>query len=532
MLRTQLYSDPHNQFLHNLVLDSCRRNALKTALVDTSCGRRLTYAEYGDTVESLARGLIAAGVMPGEVVAIFLPNSWEFCTAFHAIQLAGAIPTLLNPTYREREVRYQLENSGAVALITDGGNIEGIHLGGLPKLRRVYTTRQSATGAEPFGNLLRPVTAVYPKPDHSSEQALAALPYSSGTTGLPKGVMLSHYNLVANVYQLLGPNATTLNSADHILCCLPLYHIYGLNVILNPSLILGATLILVPRFNAQMMAKLLIDEDVTMMPLVPPAINALCQAAEAGQFPRDHRVHWVKSGAAPLAPDLARRFTALTNILVCQGYGMTEASPVTHVGFLEPELYRPDSIGHPLAQTDCRVLSQPEIDPADTPDDLTEAPSGQPGELVMRGPQFMLGYWNEPQATASVLRDGWYWSGDIVTRDREGFYRVVDRRKEMIKYKGFAVAPAEVEAVLLEHPAVKECGVVGRSDETAGEIPVAFVALRDGFVENRKLGEELCSFVADRLTHYKQPREVRFVDMVPKTASGKILRRELRKSIG
>ena len=204
------------------------------------------------------------------------------------------------------------------------------------------------------------------------------------------------------------------------------------------------------------------DEAVTMMPLVPPAMNALCQAAEAGQFPRDHQVHWVKSGAAPLAPELARRFTALTNILVCQGYGMTEASPVTHCGFLEPELYRPDSIGHPLADTDCRVLSQPEIDPADTPDDLTEAASGQPGELVMRGPQFMLGYWKEPQATAAVLRDGWYWSGDIVTRDREGFYRVVDRRKEMIKYKGFAVAPAEVEAVLLEHPAVKECGVVGR----------------------------------------------------------------------
>ena len=175
------------------------------------------------------------------------------------------------------------------------------------------------------------------------------------------------------------------------------------------------------------------------------------------------KVRWVKSGAAPLAPDLARRFTQLTNIPVCQGYGMTEASPVTHVGFLEPELYRPDSIGHPLAATDCRVLSQSDIDPADTPDDLTEAPSGQPGELVMRGPQFMLGYWKEPQATAAVLRDGWFWSGDIVTRDREGFYRVVDRRKEMIKYKGFAVAPAEVEAVLLEHPAVKDCGVVGRS---------------------------------------------------------------------
>jgi long-chain acyl-CoA synthetase len=535
MLRTQLLADPHNLFLHHVVLDSCRRNAPKTALVDASSGRRMTYAEYGDTVETLARGLIAAGVKSGEVVAIFLANSWEFCTAFHAIQLAGAIPTLLNPTYREREVRYQLENSGAVLLITDGGNIEGINLAGLPNLRRVYTTRQPASGAEPFANLLAilldTVTAAYPEPDQSSEKTLAALPYSSGTTGLPKGVMLSHYNLVANVYQLLGPNGTALNSADNILCCLPLYHIYGLNVILNPSLILGAKLVLVPRFNVPMLVKLLIDETVTMMPLVPPALNALCQAAEAGQFPRDHKVLWVKSGAAPLAPDLARRFTALTNIPVCQGYGMTEASPVTHVGFLEPALYRPDSIGHPLAATDCRVLAQSEIDPADTPDDVTEAPSGQPGELVMRGPQFMLGYWNEPQATAAVLRDGWYWSGDVVTRDREGFYRVVDRRKEMIKYKGFAVAPAEVEAVLLEHPAVKECGVVGRRDDAAGEIPVAFVALRDGFVQSPKFGEELCAFVADRLTHYKQPREVHFVDSVPKTASGKILRRELRKSI-
>jgi long-chain acyl-CoA synthetase len=531
MLRTQLYADPHNLFLHDVVLDSCRRNAEKTTLVDASCGRRFTYAEYGETVECVARGLMAAGTKPGEVVAIFLANSWEFCAAYHAATLAGAIPTLLNPTYREREVRYQLENSGATLLITDGGNIEGINLDGLPNLRRVYTTRQPAPGAEPFANLFNRGKATNHQPDQSSEQTLAALPYSSGTTGLPKGVMLSHYNLVANVYQFLGPNATQFNSTDNILCCLPLYHIYGLNVILNPALILGAKLVLMPRFNVQMLLKLLIDEGVTAMPLVPPAINALCQAAEAGQFPTGHQLRWVKSGAAPLAPELARRFTALTDILVCQGYGMTEASPVTHVGFLEPELYRPDSIGHPLAKTDCRVLAQSDIDPGDTPDDMTEAPSGQPGELVMRGPQFMLGYWKEPQATAAVLRNGWYWSGDIVTRDREGFYRVVDRRKEMIKYKGFPVAPAEVEAVLLEHPAVKECGVVGRRCVEAGEVPVAFVALRDGFVESNKLGEELCAFVADRLTHYKQPREVRFVDAVPKTASGKILRRELRKSI-
>ncbi len=531
MLRTQLYADPHNLFLHNVVLDSCRRNAQKTALVDPSCERRFTYAEYGNLVESAARGLIAAGIQPGEVVAIFLPNSWEFCVAYHAATLAGAIPTLMNPTYREREVRYQLENSRSVLLITDGENIAGINLDSLPHLRRVYTTRRPAPGAAPFSTLLNSATAIQHKPRESPERTLAVLPYSSGTTGLPKGVMLSHYNLIANVYQFLGPNATPLNSADHILCCLPLYHIYGLNVILNPALILGAKLVLMARFNVPALCKLLLEEGITMMPLVPPAINALCQAAEAAQFPRDHHVTWIKSGAAPLAPDLARRFTAVTGIPICQGYGMTEASPVTHVGFLDPKLYHPDSIGHPLAQTDCRVLSQSDIDPGDRPDDLTEPPAGLPGELVMRGPQFMLGYWNEPQATAAVLRDGWYWSGDIVTRDREGFYRVVDRRKEMIKYKGFPVAPAEVEAVLLEHPAVKECGVIGRPEIAAGEIPVAFVALRDGFIGSGKLGQELCAFVADRLTHYKQPREVHFVDAVPKTASGKILRRELRKSI-
>jgi acyl-coenzyme A synthetase/AMP-(fatty) acid ligase len=200
---------------------------------------------------------------------------------------------------------------------------------------------------------------------------------------------------------------------------------------------------------------------------------------------------------------------------------MTEASPVTHIGYLEPELYRPDSIGQPLAQTDCRVLNANE----------REVAAGEPGELVMRGPQFMLGYWKDPQATAAVLRDGWYWSGDIVSRDDQDFYYVLDRRKEMIKYKGFPVAPAEVEAVLLEHPSVRDCGVVARPDDAAGEIPCAFVVLREGSHPSEKMKEDLCGFVAERLTHYKQPREVRFVDAVPRTPSGKILRRELRKSV-
>jgi acyl-coenzyme A synthetase/AMP-(fatty) acid ligase len=276
-----------------------------------------------------------------------------------------------------------------------------------------------------------------------------------------------------------------------------------------------------PRFNATQVSELVCSESVTTMPTVPPALNALTELAEAGQFPSDHRIRWAKSGAAPLAPDLARRFTACTGISIVQGYGMTEASPVTHLGYLAPELYRPESIGQAVSQTECRILDEHDNDVA----------SGERGELVMQGPQFMLGYWKEPQATAAVLRDGWYWSGDIVSRDQDDFFYVLDRRKEMIKYKGFPVAPAEVESVLLEHPAVRDCGVVGRKDSAAGEIPVAFVVLQEGYVSGAKLQDELASFVSDRLTSYKQPREIRFINAIPKTASGKILRRELRSSL-
>ncbi|MFZ3264855.1 MAG: AMP-binding protein [Terriglobales bacterium] len=522
MPRTQLYADPTGRFVHDVILQSCQRKPEKIALIDTSCDRRLSYGEYADLVESLARGLVSAGLAPGEVVAIFLPNSWEFAITYHAATLAGGFPTLLNPAYREREIRYQLENSGAAFLITDAPLIENVNLTGLPALRRVFSTRHPHTGCATFANLLVPSSEKFPQPTQDSALTIAALPYSSGTTGLPKGVMLSHYNLVANVYQLIGPGAAMLTDADVMLCFLPLYHIYGLTVGLTLMLALGGTLVLMPRFDPQKLCMLLIQEGVTMMPMVPPAINALCQIAEAGNFPANHKVRWIKSGAAPLAPELARRITDLTGINVVQGYGMTEASPVTHVGYTHPpEMNRPASIGQPLALTECRILDL---------NDREVAP-GEPGELVMRGPQFMLGYWKEPQATAAVLRDGWYYSGDIVRTDLDGFYYVLDRRKEMIKYKGFPVAPAEVESVLLEHPAVRDCGVVAKPDDEAGEIPCAFVVVREGIVASDNLDQELRAFVADRLAHHKQPREIHFVEAVPRTPSGKILRRELRKQV-
>ncbi len=524
-LRTQLFDNPEGQFVHDVVLDSCRRHGAKIAIIDTSSvpERRITYAAYGEMVELVARGLVAAGIRPGEMIGIFLPNCWEFGVAYHAATLAGAIPTTLNPTYREREVRFQLENSDAVALISDGSLLTGIDLSGLPNLRKVYTVRTPGpSGSQPFDSLFQLRSTPVPQPEHDSQLTVATLPYSSGTTGLPKGVMLSHYNLVANVYQTLIPGEQGAIAEDDVmLCFLPLYHIYGMTIGLNLSLIRGCTLVLMARFDCEKSLQIFAQEGITLTLCVPPTLLAYCQAAEQGKFPRDHHMRWVKSGAAPLAPELARRFTEGTGIPIRQGYGMTEASPVTHMGFLAPELYRPDSVGAPVAQTECRVVDEKENDVA----------QGEIGELVMRGPQFMLGYWKSPDATAAVLRDGWYWTGDIVRVDECGLYYVVDRRKEMMKYKGFSIAPAEVESVLLEHPLVLDCGVVSRTDASGEEIPCAFVVLREGLPPNQDTASRLQGFVAERLTHYKMPREVYFVQTLPRTASGKILRRELRKLV-
>jgi acyl-CoA synthetase (AMP-forming)/AMP-acid ligase II len=525
-LRTKLFDNPEGKFVHDVVLDSCRRHGAKIAIIDTSCvpERRITYAAYGEMVELAARGLVAAGIRPGEVIGIFLPNCWEFGIAYHAATLAGAIPTTLNPTYREREVHYQLDNSDAVALISDGSLLTGIDLSGLPALRRVYTVRTPGpSGSQLFDALFDlENNSPLPGPQHDSRLTLATLPYSSGTTGLPKGVMLSHYNLVANVYQTLIPGELgAIAEEDVMLCFLPLYHIYGMTVGLNLCLMRGCTLVLMPRFDCEKSLQIIAQESITLTLCVPPTLLAYCQAAEQGKFPREHGMRWVKSGAAPLAPELARRFTACTGIPIRQGYGMTEASPVTHMGFLTPEHYRPESVGAPVAQTECRVLNEKE----------NEVPQGEIGELVMRGPQFMLGYWKSPDATAAVLRDGWYWTGDIVRVDENGLYYVVDRRKEMMKYKGFSIAPAEVESVLLEHPLVRDCGVVSRIDAAGEEIPCAFVVLREGLPPNQDTASRLQGFVAERLTHYQMPREVYFVQSLPRTASGKILRRELRKLV-
>src|SRR5260370_22595359 len=270
--------------------------------------------------------------------------------------------------------------------------------------------------------------------------------------------MLSHSNLVASILQLIGPDAYPRSPEDLLLCFLPLYHIYGLNVALNPCLAQGGTIVLMPRFNAERFLHLMVAEKATYTLVAPPALLALVQVAEAGLWPKSHSLRRLKSGAAPLAPELAHRFMVLTGVPLTQRYGMTEASPVTHIGYYDAARCKPESIGPPVAQTECRVINV----------NGGHAAAGEPGELLMRGPQFMLGYWKSPAATAAAIRDGWYWSGDIVTCDERGFYYVLDRSKEMIKYRGFSIAPAEIESVLFVHPAVRDGGVGGRQDPAPG----------------------------------------------------------------
>jgi acyl-CoA synthetase (AMP-forming)/AMP-acid ligase II len=517
MDRNQLYDDPSGLFLHDAVLRSCERFGEKLAIIDTSDDTRLSFAELGHLIRATARGLVEKGLRPGEVVAICLPNCWEYCVLFHAITVAGGIPSPINPSYREREVRYQLEKSTATFLFASSQAVAGMDLSQIATMRQVHALDAS----HDLSFLLKQSTVVeygLPNTVCAPKDTVAVLPYSSGTTSLPKGVLLTHSNVVTNIFQSLPPGElATLTYQDRALLFLPLYHIYGLNVILNSCLVVGATVILMPRFDVGQVLRILTRENITFLPVVPPVLSTLCQAAESRQFPRVHSVRHLMSGAAPLAAELAIRFENLTGIPTRQGYGMTEASPVTHLGYIEKDLYNPGSVGRPVALTECRVVRE----------DGLEAANGELGELVMRGPQFMRGYWGFPEATAEVFRDGWYWSGDI-GRIQDGFCYIVDRRKDMLKYKGFSVAPAEIEAVLMEHRAVLDCGVVGRPDPDAGESPCAFVVLRHGYTGQETMRRGLIRWVAERLSGYKHVREVQFLASIPRTPSGKILRRQLR----
>ena len=483
---------------------------------------RLTYRQVVSMVNSVANGLCSAGIGKGDTICLFSPNRPEYTLTLNAAATIGAVVTPMNPSYKEREIAYQLSNSEAMAILVYRDLLPALqnvlsHTD-LPHLKHIIVTGIDADvpadlpGALSFARLLRESSPMRPVPVEINVDDVFALPYSSGTTGLPKGVILSHRNLVSNHLQFL--TAAGINSSDTTIIFLPLYHIYG--VLLTGSfLAAGATQVLLERFDPIRVLDLCEQHSVTWFFAVPPVILALANAPDLSKM---KTVRYLMNAAAPLPPDPARKLHERTGITIVQGYGLTESSPDTHLSPVDPSLMRLESAGLLVPNTEHKIM--------DSETGTRELPLGEDGEVVVRGPQIMQGYWQAPEETARVLWDGWLYTGDIGHLDAEGYLYIVDRKKEMIKYKAFSIAPAELEGLLLEHPAVQDAAVIGVPDDEAGEVPKGFVVLRSG---QQVTEDELLVSVNEKVAGYKKLHVIEFIDAIPKLASGKILRRELKE---
>jgi acyl-CoA synthetase (AMP-forming)/AMP-acid ligase II len=483
-------------------------------LIDGTSGAVTTATGLVAQVRTAAAALADLGVGVGDVVALMTPNHPGFVSAFYGAVGAGAAVTPLNPVLTEEEIARQLIDSRAVVFLVDAASAD--------KARGAATLAGVAHVV-----VLGPEWPGANAPDDDRgwvpldpSRALAALPYSSGTTGRAKGVMLTHRNLVANLAQFapMWPYAE-----DDVVCAvLPFFHIYGMTVIMNLSLFCGPTIVTLPRFSPIIYLETIERYRLTRLHLAPPMILQLVNCAEADRFDTSS-VRWAVSGAAPLDVELAGRFEERFGVRVVQGYGMTEASPGTHlIPEREPDL-PVGSVGRLMPMTEARLVPVGAADTTGEPALVERAEDGAlEGEVWIRGPQVMAGYLGNPEATAETLtEDGWLRTGDVA-RVLDGVFFIVDRVKELIKYKGYQVAPAELEAVLLTHPDVVDGAVIGVPDEAGGEAPKAFVVVARAIDP-----DALMAWVAARVAPYKRIRSVEFIDAIPKSPSGKILRRVL-----
>jgi long-chain acyl-CoA synthetase len=478
----------------------------------------LTFRELEGLVNAFANALQALGIGRGDRVCLLMTNRPEYVVSFFALARLGAVASPMNPSYREREVAYQLGDSEAVAVVVQHDLLPLVQAvrGDLPALKHVITVGPGAAATPDtvrFADLVRGASTDPPPVDIEWDD-LVVLPYSSGTTGLPKGVRLSHRNFVCNNLQFIA--ASRITPADRMLVFLPFYHIYGL-MLVGGAVHSGARLVILERFEPAECCRLIEAHRITLLFAVPPVFVALLAWPDIGRQDFSSVRH-VMVGAAPVPPEVSRRFTLVTSMKVVQGYGLTEAAPLTHLNPVHHDALNDiESAGPPAHDTEQRIV--------DIETGERDLGPGEPGEIIVRGPHIMQGYWNAPEATAAALRDGWLYTGDIGTMDERGYVRITDRKKEMIKYKGFGIAPAEIEALVFEHPGVADVAVIGKPDAEAGEVPKAFVVKRDPSLT----ADALLAWTRGRLAGYKTLHEVAFVDAIPKTASGKILRRVLKE---
>ena len=500
----------------DFVLERAGEQGDKAAFIDGPSGRTITYAQLTESVRGLAAGLAERGFGKGDVFAHYAPNLPEYAIAFHGVATAGGLSTTANPLMTVDELSSQLVDSGARLLVTVPALLEKATAAAERSGVEEIFVYGEADGATAFESLVR-AGGEPPRIEIDPADDLIALPYSSGTTGLPKGVMLTHRNLVANIAQSTYPGSRAKTDDEYAreraIAVLPFFHIYGLVVLMNIPLFRGATVVTMPRFDLAQFLQTLQDYRITRAWVVPPIVLAMAKHPLVDEYDLSS-LEYVNSGAAPLSAELEVACGKRLGCHMQQGYGLTETSPVTHWVSDKLADTMPGSIGPAVPNTECRI-----IDVATERD----VPTGEPGELCIRGPQVMKGYLNNPEATAHAIdADGWFHTGDVARLDEDGSLWIVDRIKELIKYKGYQIAPAELEALLLTHPAITDAAVIPLRDEEAGEIPKAFVVAGDQIT-----ADEVIGFVAERVALYKKVRVVELVDEIPKSPSGKILRRVL-----
>jgi acyl-CoA synthetase (AMP-forming)/AMP-acid ligase II len=480
------------------------------AFIDGASGHTLSFLEVADGARRVASSLTARGLRKGDVFAIYCPNLPEYALAVHGVLMLGGVVTTVNPLYKADELAYQLSDAGATYVLTVPPFLEkASEAAARTQVRQVFVIGE-ASGATPFAELLQPHGHL-PEVPIDPRQDVALLPYSSGTLGTPKGVMLTHYNLTALLQQIapLLPDRT-----DHrVLGFLPFFHIFGLQVLMNNTLRHGITCVTMPRFDFELFLRLIQDYRITHLYLVPPVVLALAKHPLVDRYDLSS-LRYILSGAAPLDAAIQEAVAARLGVPVLQGYGMTETSLAIALTPLDSGRSKAGAAGVLIPNLEGKV-----VDPLSN----RELGVREPGELLVRGPNIMRGYRQNPDATSITIEpDGWLHTGDIVYVDEEGYIFVVDRLKELIKYKGLQVAPAELEGVLLTHPAIADAAVIGVPDVEAGEVPKAFVMLKETIS-----AEAIMQYVAGKVAPHKRIRQLEIIDAVPRSASGKILRRVL-----
>jgi long-chain acyl-CoA synthetase len=508
--------------LHGLLEASARSFGEKTAVVYGE--KTISYSELHSLSNQFANSLLALGAEKGGRVALYLPNIPPFIVGFFGVLKAGAVVTAISPMHREREVAYQLNDSGAQTIVA----LDSLY----PIVEKVREKTQvkhviitgSAENAHPakvanpliLEQLLEsaPNTALKVKVNPSED--LAALQYTGGTTGIAKGAMLTHANLVSNALAFAAWIKGT-KAQETFLTALPFFHIYGMTTSMIVPISLAAKMVLMPKFETEKVFETVQKHKVTVFCGVPTMYSALLANSALSKYDLKS-VRVCISGASALPPQVQKKFMEVTCGFLAEGYGLTEASPVTHCTPVDKsmKLIKVGSIGLPIPDTDARIVDLESGEPLK---------QGDTGELAVKGPQVMKGYWHRPEETALVLRDGWLLTGDIARMDKDGYFFITDRKKDLIKTKDCSVYPRELEDILYEHPAVKLCAVVGKPDLLAGEVPKAFIVLKDMSTVSK---EELLAFVNDKVAPYKAIREVEFRKDLPLSSADKVLKRVLK----